>query len=129
MDAVCSGPKGKRSIQTAVSNQSLQPESVVVWSCISVLSEALFHFCDGSINAEKLTCAAFKTTSFPGKTTLCTHSQGLDEEDEGTACSPDLSPNGKFTDDNLLLQHISLDVGRCSLVSCCESKWKHHKVI
>ena len=54
MDTVCSGPKSKWRIQTVVSNQSLQPGSVMVWGCISALGKAHFHFCDG-INAEKFT--------------------------------------------------------------------------
>ena len=41
--------KMKRSIQTVVSDQSLQPGSVMEWGCIGALGKAHFHFCDGNI--------------------------------------------------------------------------------
>ncbi|KAG7455525.1 hypothetical protein MATL_G00257750 [Megalops atlanticus] len=42
MDAVCSGPKKKRTIQTVTSNKS--KSQGLSWVC---------HFCDGTIKAEK----------------------------------------------------------------------------
>ncbi len=46
MDAVCSGPKKKRIIQTVTSNKSKR-------GCVSALGKDNLHFCDGTINAEK----------------------------------------------------------------------------
>ncbi len=51
MDAVCSGPKKKRIIQTVTSNKS--KSHVMVWGCVSALGKGNLHFCDGTINAEK----------------------------------------------------------------------------
>ncbi len=53
MDAVCSGPKKKRIIQTVTSNKSQKPGSVMVWGCVSALGKGNLHFCDGTIIAEK----------------------------------------------------------------------------
>ncbi len=39
MDAVCSGPKKKRIIQTVTSNKSKSQGSVVVWGCVSALGK------------------------------------------------------------------------------------------
>lgn len=51
MDAVCSGPKMYRPIQTVTSNKS--KSHVMVWGCVSALGKGNLHFCDGTINAEK----------------------------------------------------------------------------
>ncbi len=99
-DAVCSGPKKKRIIQTVTQQQVQKPGSVMVWGCVSALGKGNLHFCDGTINAQKYIeilehqYAAFKKTSFPGtsmhistrqcKTTFCTHYKVLAAEEEGT---------------------------------------------
>ncbi len=80
--------------------QVQKPGSVMVWGCVSALGKGNLHFCDGTINAEKVhrdfgaQYAAFKKTSFPGtsmhistkqcKTTFCTHYKVLAAEEEGT---------------------------------------------
>ena len=46
MDAVCSGPKKKRT-------KVQKPGSVMVWGCVSALGKGNLHFCYGTINAEK----------------------------------------------------------------------------
>ncbi len=114
MDAVCSGPKKKRIIQTVTSNKSKSQGLFMVWGCVSALGKGNLHVCDGTINAEKYIeifgaqYAAFKKTSFPGtsmhistrqcKTTFCSHYKVLAARRKRVrvldwpACSPDLSP-------------------------------------
>ncbi len=48
-DAVCSGPKKKRIIQTCYQQQVQKPGSVMVWGCVSALGKGNLHFCDGTI--------------------------------------------------------------------------------
>ncbi len=79
MDAVCSGPKKKRSSRLL---PATSPKARVchVWGCVSALGKGNLHFCDGTINAEKYIeilgaqYAAFKKTSFPGRP--CIFQQG-----------------------------------------------------
>ncbi len=53
MDAVCSGPKKKRIIQTVTSNKSKSQGLSWYGGCVSALGKGNLHFCDGTINAEK----------------------------------------------------------------------------
>ncbi len=53
MDAVCSGPKKKRIIQTVTSNKSKSPGLSWYGVCVSCPWQGNLHFCDGTINAEK----------------------------------------------------------------------------
>ncbi len=97
MDAVCSGPKKKRIIQTVTSNKS--KSQGLSWygvvsvplakvTCTSVMAPLMLHRDFGA------QYAAFKKTSFPGtsmhistrqcKTTFCTHYKVLAAEEEGT---------------------------------------------
>ncbi len=112
MDAVCSGPKKKRIIQTVYQQQVQKPGSVMVWGCVSALGKGNLHFCDGTINAEKYieilehNMLPSRRHLFQGrpcifqqdnaKPTFCTHYKVLAAEGRGygylPACSPDLSP-------------------------------------
>ncbi len=103
------GRNGRRVLRTkeekdhpdCYQQQVQKPGSVMVWGCVSALGKGNLHFCDGTINAEKIhrdfgaQYAAFKKTSFPGtsmhistrqcKTTFCTHNKVLAAEEEGTS--------------------------------------------
>src|SRR4029434_6523677 len=52
MDAVCSRPKKKRTIQTVTSNKS-KGQGLSWYGVVSALGKGNVHFCDGTINAEK----------------------------------------------------------------------------
>ncbi len=94
MDAVCSGPKKKRIIQTVYQQQVQKPGSVMVWGCVSALGKGNLHSVMAPLMLKVHTYAAFKKTSFPGtsmhistrqcKTTFCTHYKVLAAEEEGT---------------------------------------------
>ncbi len=112
MDAVCSGPKKKRIIQTVTSNKSKSqglswygvvsvPLAKVI--CTSVMAPLMLKV-HRDFGAQY---AAFKKTSFPGtsmhistrqcKTTFCTHYKSWLRRKrvrvlDWPACSPDLSP-------------------------------------
>ncbi len=101
MDAVCSGPKKKRIIQTVTSNKS--KSQGLSWygvvsvplakvTCTSVMAPLMLKSTFGQDFGAQY--AAFKKTSFPGtsmhistrqcKTTFCTHYKVLAAEEEGT---------------------------------------------
>ncbi len=53
MDAVCSGPKKKRIIQTVTCNKSKSQGLSWYGVVVSALGKGNLYFCDGTINAEK----------------------------------------------------------------------------